>query len=112
MKFKKNKHTFYVNNISNILPVLANFPLFPVSEQNSLCSPCLEKVRIKFPVFPVPWPPCSTRNRVQYTHVCAFREIEISDVAWNICACVCVSVGGGYYLEERHSELQTPGVRP
>ena len=29
-----------------------------MSEQNSLCFPCLEKVRTKFPVFPVPWPPC------------------------------------------------------
>ena len=27
-------------------------------KQNSLCFPCLEKVRTKFPVFPVPWPPC------------------------------------------------------
>ena len=27
-------------------------------QQNSLCFPCLEKVRTKFPVFPVPWPPC------------------------------------------------------
>ena len=32
-----------------------------MSEQNSLCFPCLEKGRTKFPVFPVfpvPWPPC------------------------------------------------------
>ena len=31
-------------------------------KQNSLCFPCLEKVRTKFPVFPVfpvPWPPCA-----------------------------------------------------
>ena len=28
-----------------------------MSQQNSLCFPCLEKVRTKFPVFPVPWPP-------------------------------------------------------
>ena len=27
--------------------------IFPVSQQNSLCFPCLEKVRTKFPVFPV-----------------------------------------------------------
>ena len=26
-----------------------------MSKQNSLCFPCLEKVRTKFPV---PWPPC------------------------------------------------------
>ena len=25
---------------------------------NSLCFPCLEKLTAKFPVFPVPWPPC------------------------------------------------------
>ena len=30
---------------------------FSVSKQNSLCFPCLEKVRTKFPVLPVPWPP-------------------------------------------------------
>ena len=29
-----------------------------MSDQNSLCFPCLEKVRTKFPVFPVPWPRC------------------------------------------------------
>ena len=33
-----------------------------MSEQNSLCFPCLEKVRTKFPVFPVPWPPCRLLN--------------------------------------------------
>ena len=32
-----------------------------MSQQNSLCFPCLEKVRTKFPVFPVAWPPCSSR---------------------------------------------------
>ena len=40
-------------------PCVSEF--FPVSKQNSLCFPCLEKVRTKFPVFPVfpvPWPPC------------------------------------------------------
>ena len=40
-------------------PYVSKF--FPVSKQNSLCFPCLEKVRTKFPVFPVfpvPWPPC------------------------------------------------------
>ena len=26
---------------------------------NSLCFPCLEKLTAKFPVFPVPWPPCN-----------------------------------------------------
>ena len=57
LKFEKNKHTFYVNNHSpNIFPVLANFSLC----QNKIpCFDCLEKVRTKFPVFPVPWPPCS-----------------------------------------------------
>ena len=32
---------------------------FSVSEPNSLCFPCMEKVRTKFPVFPVSWPPCT-----------------------------------------------------
>ena len=41
-----------------IFPCVSKF--FPVSEQNSLCFPCLEKVRTKFPVFPVPWPPVLT----------------------------------------------------
>ena len=35
-----------------------------MSEQNSLCFPCLEKVRTKFPVFPVPWPPCFNKCMV------------------------------------------------
>ena len=52
----KNKHTFYVNNQSKYFPCVSKF--FLVSEQNSLCFPWLEKVRTKFPVFPVPWPPC------------------------------------------------------
>ena len=52
----KIKHTFYVNNHNQkYFTCVCKF--FPVSEQNSLCFPCLEKVRTKFPVFPVPWPP-------------------------------------------------------
>ena len=39
-------------------PCVSKF--FPVSKQNSLCFPCLENVRTKFPVFPVPWPPCQS----------------------------------------------------
>ena len=41
-----------INTVKNIFPVSKNFP---VLQQNSLCFPCLEKVRTKFPV---PWPPC------------------------------------------------------
>ena len=44
-----------------------------MSEQNSLCFPCLEKVRTKFPAFLVPWQPCST----------------------HVCVCVCVLGGWG-----------------
>ena len=29
---------------------------------NSLCFPCLEKWTFKFPVFPVPWQPCTSLN--------------------------------------------------
>ena len=41
---QENKHTF-------ISIITAKY--FPVSQQNSLCFPWLEKVRTKFPVFPV-----------------------------------------------------------
>ena len=33
------------------------FHIFPVLYLNSPCFPCQEKLIIKFPVFPVPWPP-------------------------------------------------------
>ena len=46
-------------------PCVSEF--FPVSKQNSLCFPCLEKVRTKFPVFPVPWPPCNIFTPVCYS---------------------------------------------
>ena len=56
LKLKKNKHTFYVNNHSpNIFPVLANFSL--CQNKIIMCFPCLEKVRTKFRIFPVPLPP-------------------------------------------------------
>ena len=48
-------YTFYVNNQSKYFPCVSKF--FPVSQQNSLCFPNLEKVRTKFPLLPVPWPP-------------------------------------------------------
>ena len=47
-----------INTVKNI---------FPVSQKISLCFPCLEKVRTKFPVFPVPWPPCFS---MQETWLC------------------------------------------
>ena len=46
---KRNMLFALINTVKNIFPAL---------QQNSLCFPCLEKVRTKFPVFPVPWPPC------------------------------------------------------
>ena len=49
---------FAVINSQKYFPCVSK--IFPVLQQNSLCFPCLEKVRTKFPVFPVPWPPCST----------------------------------------------------
>ena len=39
--------------------------IFPVLYLNSLCFPCLEKVLTKFPVFPVPWPPCGSLRSQQ-----------------------------------------------
>ena len=53
----KEKHVFCINKYSQkYFPCVSK--TFPVLQQNSLCFPCLEKVRTKFPVFPVPWPPC------------------------------------------------------
>ena len=46
----KKKHNSCTNNHGPTI--------FPVSKKNSLCFPCLEKLRTKFPVFPVLWPPC------------------------------------------------------
>ena len=40
-----------------------------MSQQNSLCFPCLEKVRVKFPVFPVfpvLWPPCENISKEKF----------------------------------------------
>ena len=57
MKICKEKQAFCVNKYSQkYFPCVSK--TFPVLQQNSLCFPCLEKVRTKFPVFPVPWPPC------------------------------------------------------
>ena len=54
----KEKHAFCINKYSQkYFPCVSK--TFPVLQQNSLCFPCLEKVRTKFPVFPVPWPPCN-----------------------------------------------------
>ena len=51
---------------------------FPVLQQNSLCFPCLEKLRTKFPVFPVPWPPC-----------CLFKFVAAIDNVMFLHVCVC-----------------------
>ena len=57
LKICKEKHAFCINKYSQkYFPCVSK--TFPVLQQNSLCFPCLEKVRTKFPVFPVPWPPC------------------------------------------------------
>ena len=47
---------FALMNSQNYFPCVSK--IFPVLQQNSLCFPCLEEVRNKFPVFPVLWPPC------------------------------------------------------
>ena len=57
MKICGKKHVFYINEYNQkYFPCVSK--TFPVLQKNSLCFPCLEKVRPKFPVFPVPWPPC------------------------------------------------------
>ena len=59
LKICKEKHAFCITKYSQkYFPCVSK--TFPVLQQNSLCFPCLEKVRTKFPVFPVPWPPCLT----------------------------------------------------
>ena len=72
----KKINTFHVNNDSpNIFPMLVNFSLY-MSEPNSLCFPCLAKVRTKFPafpVFPVPWPPCQSYHSVPFFVVDPFE---------------------------------------
>ena len=68
-----------------------------MSEPNSLCFPCLEKVRTKFPVFPVPWPPCdllaTSIEADSFTHL----PLQL-DVCVCVCVCVCVRVYGTYIL--------------
>ena len=57
-KYVERNMFFYINEYNQkYFPCVSK--TFPVLQQNSLCFPCLEKVRSKFPVFPVPWPPCS-----------------------------------------------------
>ena len=57
LKICQGKHAFCSDKYSQkYFPCVSK--IFPVLQQNSLCFPCLEKVRTKFPVFPVPWPPC------------------------------------------------------
>ena len=59
LKICKEKHSFCINKYSQkYFPCVSK--TFSVLQQNSLCFPCLEKVRTKFPVFPVPWPPCNS----------------------------------------------------
>ena len=53
-----------INTVKNIFPVSQKFPCVTT---NSLCFPCLEKVRTKFPVFPVLLPPCFS---MQETWLC------------------------------------------
>ena len=55
-----------INTVQNIFSVSK---IFPVLQQNSLCFPCLEKVRTKFPVFPVPWPPCTMNVAEQFEKI-------------------------------------------
>ena len=47
MKFRVLPVLFFINNHSQIIFPVS--PIFSRTKQNSLCFPCLEKVRIKFP---------------------------------------------------------------
>ena len=54
-------------------------------QQNSLCFPCLEKVRTKFPVFPGPWPPCSLLPLLCFiSPCCPFCESLFSLLVWKL----------------------------
>ena len=66
-KYVKRNMLFALINSQKYFPCVSK--TFPVLQQNSLCFPCLEKVRAKFPVFPVPWPPCVGTNLMLQTIV-------------------------------------------
>ena len=42
---------------------------------NSLCFPCLEKLTAKFPVFPVPWPPCKSAKCKECHKIGHFHKV-------------------------------------
>ena len=63
LKICKEKHACCINKYSKkYFPCVSK--TFPVLQQNSLCFPYLEKVRTKFPVFPVP--PCYILVQLKY----------------------------------------------
>ena len=67
LKICEGKHTFCSDKYSQkYFPCVSK--MFPVLQQNSLCFPCLEKVRTKIPVFPVPWSPCTWLGRCRGWH--------------------------------------------
>ena len=62
---------------------------FSVSEQNSLCFPCLEKVRTEFPVFPVPWPPCKwlrslEKARLKSNEINHYKSLLGNKSRWSV----------------------------
>ena len=67
-----NNKIFKKFKIFKIFPVLAPFFLCKkINLLNSLCFPCLEKLTAKFPVFPVPWPPCC------HGTACNFNSVSV-----------------------------------
>ena len=80
-----------------------------MSEQNSLCFPCLEKVRTKFPVFPVSWPPTlgfTTITQVLHDFTNNFYRspIKLRDdyVFSHVCLPVILFTGRGFHVTITH----------
>ena len=70
LKICEEKHPFCSDKYSQkYFPRVSK--MFPVLQQNSLCFPSLEKVRTKFPVYLVPWPPCSS------VHLRIWRDVQL-----------------------------------
>ena len=90
MKICEEKHVFHINEYSQKIFICVS-KTFPLLQQNSKCFPCLEKVRTKFLVFPVPLPPCL---RWQVVLRKFFRSEFVSSQTW----CYLILMGRRMFL--------------